>query len=1009
MRLKIFATVLISFINCGLWAQQFKFGTVQSNYAYRHFTVADGLPQIQATFLFCDSKGFVWVGTKFGVARWDGKQFKEFTLKEGAAGTQVTSITELKDGTIAVFWQSDAFNLIRGNTVRRIATPVHWQLKNISFGTVLDSNRLLLISNMFGNELQYKRSLAAVYNTSTNRFERETWYQQWNVVAADSNGYVVTTDLQTQAVSTNRFFVYRYNRLLQTVTMPKAWQFMQNMQNGRCAFFFPQQPNVRFVPEVNNNRFVWKTSAISFQQQVDERTYYFHYSAGDSLLLYSNQRQELFAVRGEQEVSLGKTPLSNFKLLDKEGNIWVATEGGVYCFYKLGIQELQFNRNKPAPDNIWSMATDGNGNYYYSSYSNGIWYSADANKTWRTLLPIKSTRNNLMQNGSFGMRCLQNGDLFIPTLSGFHYLQKGELHSWDLYGIGAEIYASWEDTLRQQLYISKHNIVFRLHTKTLQLDTVFKSPEHGLQSVLHITGNASGEPVLSGKGTPLVLKNGRWQPIAGAEGIKARSSCADAWGGLWLGGVQQLTVVRNGKAIDLKQLPCKQLVLSLTTWGKKWLVIGGSYELVFLDLEQFYKTGKELYQYFDAGSGLLITEGGQNAFVHDKDGSIWWPCQNKVVRFWPEKLLGNEALIKSPALLLAKATNNNTDVQKEIPVTNEQQEVKLESGFRNLEFTFSTAAMNNNNNLQYRYKLEGYQTNWSVPSSAGTASFTGIAAGKYRLVVQASFNGDKWSMASLSPLYIVPSFWYETVAAKLILLFSLLALVIIVTRWYDLQKQKQDIQKRKLAELQLKAIHSKSIPHFSGNAFANIDYYIEKGDTANASKYLAILSRLYTITLQDSDKTARTIAEEINYTELYLQMEKLRFDDKINYCINVNEHIPMQTKVPVMLLHTLAENAIKHGLKNKATNGLLTIDVLNTGSGICVQVTDDGIGRTAAAMYNSNSTKQGLEILQQQIAILNSVNKQPITMEVHDLKSSNGEAAGTSFIVHIPTKYSYSL
>ena len=112
-------------------AQVANAGKVTSNYTYRHFTTSDGLPQIQITALFCDSRGFVWVGTKFGLARWDGKRFKLFTHREGGAGWQVVGINELDNGKIAVWWQSASFNIIDGDRVETIQLPNEWAASSI--------------------------------------------------------------------------------------------------------------------------------------------------------------------------------------------------------------------------------------------------------------------------------------------------------------------------------------------------------------------------------------------------------------------------------------------------------------------------------------------------------------------------------------------------------------------------------------------------------------------------------------------------------------------------------------------------------------------------------------------------------------------------------------------------------------------------------------------------------------------------------------------------------------
>jgi sensor histidine kinase YesM len=159
----------------------------------------------------------------------------------------------------------------------------------------------------------------------------------------------------------------------------------------------------------------------------------------------------------------------------------------------------------------------------------------------------------------------------------------------------------------------------------------------------------------------------------------------------------------------------------------------------------------------------------------------------------------------------------------------------------------------------------------------------------------------------------------------------------------------------------------------------------------------------------DSDKSARTLEEELNYVRLYLEMEKLRFEEHLNYLIAVNENVNIQILIPNMVLHTFTENAIKHGIKNKTGPGVLKIEAVVKEQGVLLSVSDNGIGRAAAKQANGVSTRQGLEILGRQIELYNQQNKNKIRQTVQDLTDENGVATGTCFSVFIPDEYRYEL
>lgn len=984
-------------------------GKVSSNYTFKHFTIADGLPQIQVTYLFADSKGFVWVGTKFGLARWDGKKFETFTPKEGAAGRQVLNITEAPTGEILVTWQNSAFNIIRGNALQTVELPKQWNATNITGLVAAKQHQLYVYSNSFADAKKYKKSVVAVYDIKANRFVKETWYPHWMIASIDSDGFVIAAEYNKQFLPTGKFHLYQNEKYFETKIHP-GYFYGQNISNYMKLGFYTAKDFSSFIQSiVENGKLQLIQQKITCTEIVSADRAHYILQSTNGTSYYTNTSQELIAENAMSIIKLGKLPSVSFKLIDKEGNLWVATENGLYCFYEMALQEYQFNTQPGTVDAVWSMAKAKDGTYYYASYDKGFWYSTDGNKTWQRITAIDAVAGNeYMRKGAYGSLALSNGAVLLGTGCGFYYISKNKIQQYNLFGKGAEMFAASEDTVAKKVLVSNYQIVTSLNLQTLELDTVLKMSHLGLNNVLSISVTNKNEPILTGSGTPLIYKNRTWQTVKGATNAKAMSSCVDSWNGLWLGHAQKLTLIKDDSAFVMKQFPGRQLVLSLITWKNKWLVIGGGFEIIFLDLETFYKTGKEIYQRFDAGSGFVTTEGGQNSFVHETDGSIWWCCSDKVIRFWPEKMLAHtNAIAKVPAIFSCKVINDK-DSSLLLVDTAYKNAFKVSPSFRNLRFEFGAAAMNNYDNLVYRYRLKGEDTTWSQPSPATEALFAKLNPGTYIFEVQSSTDGMWWSSSTIALPVTIPSYWYETMLFKIFGVMASIALIVFAASQFNRRKRKATERQKLINELQLKAIRSKALPHFSGNAFANIDFYIEKGDTENASKYLAILSRLHNITLTDSDRASRTLDEELNYVKLYLEMEKLRFEEKLKYSIEVDATVNKQQQVPNMILHTYAENAIKHGLKNKKGTGSIIIKTQEKNNHLVLSVEDNGIGRAAASVYR-DSTKLGLSILDRQIELYNISNKNKIVQTVTDLFDEKGLPAGTVYAVSIPNDFNFSV
>ena len=218
-------------------------------------------------------------------------------------------------------------------------------------------------------------------------------------------------------------------------------------------------------------------------------------------------------------------------------------------------------------------------------------------------------------------------------------------------------------------------------------------------------------------------------------------------------------------------------------------------------------------------------------------------------------------------------------------------------------------------------------------------------------------------------------------------------------------------REKKLKELQLQAIRLKSIPHFHSNVLSGIEYYVLNKSADEASHYLKLYSDFTSRTLADIDLPSRPVSAEVEYIKGYLELEKLRYGDRLQFRIHVDPLVDPTTRLPTMLLHTYCQNAVKHGIASKKGVGTIEVAVAvqrRCGvEGVLVKVEDDGIGRTEAARTGGYSTGQGLKILRQQIDLYNESNVHKIEQEVQDLFDADGHPAGTCFETWVPLDYMY--
>jgi anti-sigma regulatory factor (Ser/Thr protein kinase) len=254
-------------------------------------------------------------------------------------------------------------------------------------------------------------------------------------------------------------------------------------------------------------------------------------------------------------------------------------------------------------------------------------------------------------------------------------------------------------------------------------------------------------------------------------------------------------------------------------------------------------------------------------------------------------------------------------------------------------------------------------------------------------------------------IYIRTPFWQSSIFWSLLALAVFIAIIYLLQR-RNREKQKQAIEKisteKRFTELEMQALKAQINPHFVFNCLNSIKGFIYEKDYAQADKYLDKFSALMRSTVDNSDAAIISLMDEINYLDNYLQLEKLRFEDKFEYVINAAGVTDTKNVfVPAMLMQPYVENAIRHGvrfLENK--KGKIAITATEEGGQLVCSIEDNGIGRQKATELKSRShieyQSRGMSISKRRAELYN------ITQEIIDKKDEAGNAAGTKIILRIP-------
>jgi tetratricopeptide (TPR) repeat protein len=231
---------------------------------------------------------------------------------------------------------------------------------------------------------------------------------------------------------------------------------------------------------------------------------------------------------------------------------------------------------------------------------------------------------------------------------------------------------------------------------------------------------------------------------------------------------------------------------------------------------------------------------------------------------------------------------------------------------------------------------------------------------------------------------------------------------------YEAERKEKEVEMFRLqaSGLQLKALRAQMNPHFVFNALNSIQNFITSNDGTLAAKYLAQFAHLMRQSLEYSELEIISLEKEIEFLRNYLEInEKLRFENKLYYEINVDEEIEEDIYgVPTMIVQPYVENAIEHGLRPKK-DGLVKVDfTLKDENTILCVIEDNGVGRERARQLQEanpsyrNHRSLGTKITQQRLEILlKSKNRDDNAVNIIDLKDEiTGRASGTRVEVLIP-------
>lgn len=736
MRYFLSVIVLICFFS-GAYAQKYPFKT---------YTIKDGLAQSQVSSIAQDRFGFLWIGTQSGgVSRFDGQYFRNFNKKDGLISNVVNTLHFSKREDKLWIGTANGLMYYDGQAFHQLPFPV---------------------ANEFDGEIQQlmEDHLGRIWFTTMHGGVR--CYGQGKI-----RHYQTKKELPEGRVS-------------DMLQMDNSRIFFSTFQSG--IYEFKDSTFVRLDMPLEKERIM----QIG-QYSPDEMLI----ATPDVVYTYDFRSQTLsvlldlapFKTRGVWDIEK-----------DQNGTFWFATSRGVISYSEKGVGTHFDETNGYFPDMVMDVFIDSQNNAWIGSEINGL----------SKFLGTHFTSFDQTERGPIGaiMGILEDheGKILVSTYGkGFFELQgdrfvnrtlKGE--DPVIYGIERQGTTVWVAAQTQLIAIDgKHRKYFSIndglpnssvnnlevdHQNRLWVSTIkgiatfngksfdafphFKTEEHGVPRGLYRDGNAM---------------------------IIYTTNAFFLWDGNSLRPYSNLSVFEDTRILGVCALGNKEYLVATLGEGiikidfnnTEWLRIDQSDGLISDVVYQIFKDEKGTFyagtekgislirflgddisiRNLDSESGFLALETNQNAVSINKNGDIYLGTVAGLYKFSPNQLRPKTSSLRANLIWVGpyyEVDKWEAEYQKKYGWFGLPDGLTIPYHQNHLSFKFSAIDLSLPKGVYYRIKLQGFDQDWMEPITYGKAAYSNLPTGEYTLMVQSSGSPDTWGRDYLSYSFVVlPPFW----------------------------------------------------------------------------------------------------------------------------------------------------------------------------------------------------------------------------------------------------------
>jgi ligand-binding sensor domain-containing protein len=978
-------------------------------YSFIRYSIEDGVPHTQVEALFQDNKGYLWVGTIGGVGRFDGQKFMNYSTQNGLLDNQINTIIQ------------DSKNRIWLGTLGGLMLYDNGEFKNFEFGDDLKSNNVLSIFEDANGVFWLGTDGAGLV-----KFDGET-FQIYSTLNGLSNNYVrsILQDKNGRLLlgtrsGVNIFSDGKFELMTQFGLDSLNVSQLKRDENGRL-WVLTYGNGVMILDNDTAINLTEEQGLISNwireMEVEDEHTFWLASKFGI----------------GKVEINSGKYSIKNFTtkqgmpshnirslMIDVDNNLWLGTDGaGVLRFTGESFVNIT-KEDGLSSDIVMSIIEDNDKNLWFSTYGAGI--TEYVGGEYKYLSIAAGLTNSTVWTSSID----KEGKLWFGTSDGVTVFDgKHVKRYYTKHGLAGNRITYIYNDASNKIWLGTKNGVSIFENNTFSSIKVGKGKMG--RNVRAIYQQHNGDYWFGTSDGVFRFHNDKTTQYTTEQGLTDNTVyciAEDKSNRLWMGTKNGITLF-DGK--DLKQIEVNQdynsnFINSLIIDKQANLWVGTNNGIYKANITDYDKTGVINFNQFGLAEGIKSLETNLNAAYQDSKGYLWFGTSAGVVRYDPSQLSKENSLkqpythITNVRLFLEdvnwKKYSKSIDVETGLP---NQLSVPFNKNY--YTFDYIGICLGNPEKVLYKFKLEGFDEDWSPPTKASFATYSNLPHGQYVFKVIAS-NTNKYNEenAATFSFEIRPPFWRTWWFYGLCVVISgciMLLLFIWRKKVRFNREEKQMLEyKSKMLLLERQTLNASMNRHFVFNALNSIQYYINTKDQRSANKYLSDFAKLIRLNLDSAQNELIPLSDEIQRLHLYLSLEYMRFEDKFDYTINVNKDIPSsEIMIPAMLVQPFVENSIMHGILPTHKKGSLTVDIKlsEDENEVLIYIFDDGVG-VETSMKNKRTNdmdahaSQGMGITKGRIDLIRQTNTRYNISIIgpYEVKSNAGDTEGTKVEIIIP-------